>query len=333
MRKTTRRRLQAIIALSLIGGIMLNNVNWEEENLVDVYEKNYEETTLESRCYLEQLNRISKEKPVQQGYCEKKENLEKFRLKENWWILGKLGLTDCRIVQSEEEHIRVWRGSVYATDIACIRWKSFDVKAVSFGTISKIGEDSRLGTYLVLKQGDIEYIYWHTQTSLKVWDEINKWDVVGQINTSGISQNYHLHFETWIDWINTSSEGFVNDKSIKLKIQRGWLSKEDTDRQDTPNDKELDLNQLAYAVAMAETKNCTVWNSASRNNCFWIMQWDKKWNRSFKSYATINDSYEDFKRIWKKYYKVFPTKREAQKWTGKDRDVSWLNNVTYYYES
>lgn len=104
-------------------------------------------------------------------------------------------------------------------------------------------------------------------------------------------------------------------------------------KQETPKEvkPEVDLDKLAYAVAMHETKNCTVGNSASRNNCFWIMQWDKKGKRSFKSFSTKEESYEAFKTLWAKHYKWLPTKAKARRYSGNDRADIWLANVNYYY--
>jgi len=94
----------------------------------------------------------------------------------------------------------------------------------------------------------------------------------------------------------------------------------------------LDLDKLAYAVAMAETKDCwhNYWASVY-NNCFWIMQWDKQGNRSYKRYNSKEESYKDFKRIWSNYYIIFPNLKLAKKWTGNDSPNTWLNNVIYFY--
>ena len=53
--------------------------------------------------------------------------------------------------------------------------------------------------------------------------------------------------------------------------------------------------------------------------------------RTGKWYATKEESYADFKRIWSTHYKIFPTYRLAVKWTGNDHPQTWLNNVTKYY--
>jgi hypothetical protein len=61
------------------------------------------------------------------------------------------------------------------------------------------------------------------------------------------------------------------------------------------------------------------------------MQWDKKGVRSFKRYATCEESYADFKRIWAKSYKTFPTLKAAQVYSGNDRAHIWLANVKSKY--
>lgn len=92
----------------------------------------------------------------------------------------------------------------------------------------------------------------------------------------------------------------------------------------------VNIDKLAYAVAMAETKDCTLWAGVSHNNCFWIMDfWS--YGRKYRKYSSKEESYKDFKKIWKKYYWWFPNYAKAKKWTGNDRVQTWLNNVKFYY--
>lgn len=92
----------------------------------------------------------------------------------------------------------------------------------------------------------------------------------------------------------------------------------------------LNMDKLAYAVAMAETGDCT--KGAGRyNNCFGIMHWPNG-VRTLRRYETKEDSYEHFKEIWSKHYKTFPTYSMAVKWTGNDNPKRWLEIVNYYYE-
>jgi len=76
----------------------------------------------------------------------------------------------------------------------------------------------------------------------------------------------------------------------------------------------FDLDKLAWAVAMHETKDCTLGNSATRNNCFGIMTW-VNWPREYKTYETKEASYADFKRIWSSYYGGMPNYAKAKKYS------------------
>ena len=84
---------------------------------------------------------------------------------------------------------------------------------------------------------------------------------------------------------------------------------------------------------MHETKDCGVnVGSALVNNCFGILEWPNG-QRRFKRYATKEDSYKDFKRIWSTYYGKFPDHALAKKYSGNDRPQQWLSNVTHFYET
>ena len=95
---------------------------------------------------------------------------------------------------------------------------------------------------------------------------------------------------------------------------------------------QLNIDKLAYCVAIAETGDCTAGMGVTKNNCFGIMTWPNG-RRTGKWYESKEASYEDFKRIWSTYYIGFPTYYMADKWTGGDRIQTWLNTVTNcYYE-
>lgn len=88
----------------------------------------------------------------------------------------------------------------------------------------------------------------------------------------------------------------------------------------------VDLDKLAYAVSMHESKGCNSFVARYYNNCFGIRRGGK-----WQGYTTQQDSFDDFKDIWRKYYGGFPTLEMAERYSGKDRAEAWLNNVTYYY--
>jgi hypothetical protein len=94
--------------------------------------------------------------------------------------------------------------------------------------------------------------------------------------------------------------------------------------------KNVDIDALAYAVAVAETSNCTTGTALSRNNCFGIKQC-KAGKCNMKVYATKEDSFNDFKYLWiNKYGDHFPTLSDAAKYSGGPGDT-WLNRVTIAY--
>lgn len=103
--------------------------------------------------------------------------------------------------------------------------------------------------------------------------------------------------------------------------------------QQNVNKQDLDLDKLSHAVAFAETGHCKDGTAIKRNNCFGIMQWDKKGNRSPRYFKTQEEGFEAFKLIWKKSYKKFPDINLAIKWTGNDSPKTWLKNVTTYYNT
>lgn len=94
----------------------------------------------------------------------------------------------------------------------------------------------------------------------------------------------------------------------------------------------FDLDKFAIAVSHAETGGGKKWSAITHNNAFGIMTWDKNGKRSYKRYATLEDSYTDFKRIWRdKYGNKYPTMYAVKKWTGNDRANNWIKIVNSYY--
>lgn len=121
--------------------------------------------------------------------------------------------------------------SMYAIDIACVRWQSFKVFTPDYFdryVIEYIGKDKRLWNFIILKHGEYRFVYGHTQTDKNVWDRLWKHQVLWTTDKSGISQNYHLHIELWrntnnINWHKlTWWELLINPKSFDLRFQR-WL--------------------------------------------------------------------------------------------------------------
>lgn len=92
----------------------------------------------------------------------------------------------------------------------------------------------------------------------------------------------------------------------------------------------VDIDKLAYAVAVAETSNCTAGTALSRNNCHGIMQWNNG-KRSPRTFASHEESFEAFKELWlSKYCNCFPTVELARKYSG-GTGHTWLKRVQYAY--
>ncbi len=97
------------------------------------------------------------------------------------------------------------------------------------------------------------------------------------------------------------------------------------------------IDKVAYGVAMAETKNCTLGYGKEYNNCFGIKNGNtapcKNIGRNNMCiYDTPEESYAAFNKIWKKWYGGgLPTWNDAVKWTGNDRPQNWIDNVNHYY--
>lgn len=95
--------------------------------------------------------------------------------------------------------------------------------------------------------------------------------------------------------------------------------------------KNVDIDRLAYAVAVAETSNCTAGTGRSKNNCHGIFGVT---NGQYgpRTFATTDQSFEEFKKLWlTKYGDRFPTLQDAQRYSGGPGD-SWLNRVTVAYQ-
>ncbi len=96
----------------------------------------------------------------------------------------------------------------------------------------------------------------------------------------------------------------------------------------------LDLDKLATVVAKAETGGCKDGTAIKKKNCFGIM---KFWtvagvrHRTAKTYTHVDESFAEFKKIWAKSYKTYPTKALALKWTGGDASCRWLRTVEIGY--
>lgn len=143
-----------------------------------------------------------------------------------------LNLEWCKTIQTEDEHIKQWNGSMYAMDIACTRWENFKVYSPLWKNkylVVKKSYDSRLGNYIVLKHWEYTFVFAHIESNLKVGERINWGIEIWKTNISWISQNYHLHFELWKNDYNISYKEMLGEntrynmeKTFDLRYQRNW---------------------------------------------------------------------------------------------------------------
>ncbi len=135
-------------------------------------------------------------------------------------------LSWCRVTQDSQSHILKKNWWMYATDVACIKWVSFDVKAPEFSetyTVLDIWTDKLLGNYIVIGWEDYRIVYWHTQTKLMVWDLVNRWAIIWNTDKSWASTAVHLHLELW-KWDDNMRFDFEtkNTDSDWLLRYRNW---------------------------------------------------------------------------------------------------------------
>ena len=139
-------------------------------------------------------------------------------------------------------------------------------------------------------------------------------------------------------WPATEKEQPVVEKKAPQEVKKQddtIYPTEQKTSENTQNEKETsplsyDIDKLADCVSLAETWRCTKGMWVTRNNCFGIMH-RPNGKRQGRNYATKEDSFEDFKRIRLKSYKIYPNLELAKKWTGNDNDQIRLNTVNYCY--
>lgn len=111
--------------------------------------------------------------------------------------------------------------------------------------------------------------------------------------------------------------------------------KQPTEMKTSSSETAFDLDKLAYAVAMAETHNCTKGYGITYKNCFGIKNGNtapcpKIGRNNMCIYDDPQQSYEAFKAIWVRWYGEYPTIEDARRWTG-GNGVNWLKNISFYY--
>jgi len=95
--------------------------------------------------------------------------------------------------------------------------------------------------------------------------------------------------------------------------------------------KNVDLEKLAHAVAVAETADCTKGLGATKNNCHGIFGCVNGVCGP-REFLSKEQSYQEFQKLWiTKYGDRFPTIKDAQRYTYSD-GKQWLHTVRVVYQ-
>lgn len=92
-------------------------------------------------------------------------------------------------------------------------------------------------------------------------------------------------------------------------------------------EKPFDADALAYAVAIAESSNCTSNAALTRNNCHGIHNLDG----GLRTFSSQQASFDEFKAMWQRIYSGgVPTEEDARKYCPPNWEW-WLATVTAKY--
>jgi hypothetical protein len=97
----------------------------------------------------------------------------------------------------------------------------------------------------------------------------------------------------------------------------------------------VDISCLAYAVAIAETNDCTTGMGITKSNCHGLMEWPA-WNnyqRTGRTFASKDESYAAFRELWETKYGGYPTWQQAVVYTGNDNPSVWYGNMESAYNT
>lgn len=142
------------------------------------------------------------------------------------------------IKQTEDEHVQQGNGSMYAVDLTTSTWNVYFPKGHNEYVIHFVGEDTRLGNYVIIRHDTSRWLFGHTVTSRDAWSYVKTTasnNVLWQYNRSWISTGPHVHIERWDcpakdsrmkDCENVSSTGEVAPRNKELKEQRGWVEED-----------------------------------------------------------------------------------------------------------
>lgn len=144
-------------------------------------------------------------------------------------------LWDCRFTNDNHKLPR-YKLEWLAYDIACEKWKAFDVSVPDYQAkenrkwvVEKIGYGNNIGNFIIIKSNTLRVVYGHTKPIewIKEWDIVKSTFTIGETDLSGESTWMHLHLEIW-EWTDiVSRERFwspVWEKQDQRKLleHRQW---------------------------------------------------------------------------------------------------------------
>lgn len=121
-------------------------------------------------------------------------------------------LWDCRFTNDNHKLPR-YKLEWLAYDIACEKWKAFDVSVPNYQAkenrnwiVEKIGYGHNMGNFIIIKSNTLRVVYGHTKPIewIKEWDIVKSTFTIGETDLSGESTGMHLHIEIW-EWTDIVS--------------------------------------------------------------------------------------------------------------------------------
>ena len=121
-------------------------------------------------------------------------------------------LWDCRFTNDNHKLPR-YKLEWLAYDIACEKWKAFDVSVPDYQAkenrkwiVEKIGYGHNMGNFIIIKSNTLRVVYGHTKPIewIKEWDIVKSTFTIWETDLSGESTGMHLHLEIW-EWTDIVS--------------------------------------------------------------------------------------------------------------------------------
>ena len=144
-------------------------------------------------------------------------------------------LWDCRFTNDNHKLPR-YNLEWLAYDIACEKWKAFDVSVPNYQAkenrkwvVEKIGYGHNMGNFIIIKSNTLRVVYGHTKPIewIKEWDIVKSTFTIWETDLSGESTGMHLHLEIW-EWTDIVSrerfwsETYESTDQTKLLSHRNW---------------------------------------------------------------------------------------------------------------